>query len=164
VRGERIKNVRKIKEHALSIRPTFKYACNNGDVEEVRKYIKEGYDCSKNDEEVSLASRDGYLEIVRLLLENGANCTALDNYAIRYASENGHLELVQLLLKHGADCTDYNNSENNISKVLILSKLLILAPVYMGGIYFIYIMLCCNSSLSNIYYIFYIQNLGQYFY
>jgi hypothetical protein len=54
----------KIKEHALSIRPTFIGACKNGDIEEVQKYIDEGVDCTYN-----------------------------DNYAIRYASLNGYLEI-----------------------------------------------------------------------
>jgi ankyrin repeat protein len=94
----------KIKEHALSIRPTFEYACNNGDIEEVQKYLEEGYDCSGNAQEVSIASKEGYLEIVCLLLRHGADCTAWSNYAIREASKNGYLEIVRLLLENRADC------------------------------------------------------------
>ena len=52
------------------------------------------------------ASYNGHLKVVRLLLENGADCTAKDNEAIRWASEEGHLEVVELLKKHGAKLPD----------------------------------------------------------
>jgi hypothetical protein len=48
----------KIKEHALSIRPTFRYSCKIGDVEEVQKYLDEGYDCTEqNNKAIIVASK-----------------------------------------------------------------------------------------------------------
>jgi hypothetical protein len=49
----------KIKEHALSIRPTFIYTCKTRDV-------------TINDEALREASFYGYLEVVKVLIEAGA--------------------------------------------------------------------------------------------
>jgi ankyrin repeat protein len=48
------------------------------------------------------ASRDGHLEIVRVLLrDRRVDPTASNNKAIWWAARNGHAEIVQLLLKDG---------------------------------------------------------------
>ena len=39
----------------------------------------------------------GHLEVVKYLVENGANIHGRDDLAIRWASENGHLEVVKYL-------------------------------------------------------------------
>jgi len=52
------------------------------------------------------AVRSGHLEIVRLLLENGANVNALEHEdwtPLYYAANNGHYRIAKLLLEHGAD-------------------------------------------------------------
>jgi ankyrin repeat protein len=49
---------------------------------------------------IRLASERGHLEIVRLLLEAGADYTANDNYAIRLAGMNDYPKVVKLLEKH----------------------------------------------------------------
>ena len=54
-------------------------------------------------------SKIGQLEVVKLLIENGADITVGDNCAIRWASRNGHIEIVKLLIENGADCTAWNN-------------------------------------------------------
>jgi ankyrin repeat protein len=44
---------------------------------------------------IRLASCNGHVEVVRLLLnDNRVNPSELDNYAIRWASHNGHVEVV----------------------------------------------------------------------
>ena len=48
------------------------------------------------------ASAKGHLDVVRLLLEHGADVHARDNYALRWASDNGHLNVVSLLKQYGA--------------------------------------------------------------
>ena len=45
----------------------------------------------------------GFLPIVRLALEKGADIHARNDYALRYASEDGHKDVAELLLKNGAD-------------------------------------------------------------
>ena len=55
---------------------------------------------------VHWACSNGHLEIVRLLLCQGADMSIRDNdgdTALHDASSNGHLEIVQLLLCQGAD-------------------------------------------------------------
>ena len=50
----------------------------------------------------------GHLEIVKLLLENGANVNQMSYHgsygsdSLGYAAYYGHLEIVKILLKHGA--------------------------------------------------------------
>ena len=55
------------------------------------------------------ASAYGHTEVVKLLLEAGADVTFEDNYAIEWASVNGHTEIVKLLIEAGADVTAWNN-------------------------------------------------------
>ena len=48
------------------------------------------------------------LEIVKFLIENGANVHVNNNEVLKKASENGHLEVVKFLVQNGAD-VDANN-------------------------------------------------------
>ena len=60
---------------------------------------------------VHLAAENGHLEVVRLLIEKGADATAEDDdksTPLHYAAENGHLEVVRLLIEKGADATAAN--------------------------------------------------------
>ena len=50
-----------------------------------------------------LASIGNHLEVVKFLLEKGANIHAQDDYALRSATENHHLEIVKFLLEKGAN-------------------------------------------------------------
>jgi len=43
------------------------------------------------------AAERGHLEVVKYLIENGANIHAADDYALRWAAYNGHLEIVKYL-------------------------------------------------------------------
>jgi ankyrin repeat protein len=42
------------------------------------------------------------LEVVKLLIENGADVSAEDNEALRWASYFGYLEVAKLLIENGA--------------------------------------------------------------
>ena len=51
-------------------------------------------------------SKKGYLEIVKLLIDSGADINVKDKKgrtALRYAVKNGHLEVVKYLIDKGAD-------------------------------------------------------------
>jgi hypothetical protein len=49
------------------------------------------------------SSYDGYLEVVKYLVENGADIHANNGYALKYASQHGYLEVVKFLVENGAD-------------------------------------------------------------
>ena len=54
-----------------------------------------------------LASNQGHVEIVRLLIENGIDVNHIDPHtgqnALHFASTNGSLEIVKLLIEKGID-------------------------------------------------------------
>jgi ankyrin repeat protein len=54
-------------------------------------------------DELIVASKYGHLEVVKFLVEKGANIHADNNLALRCASKYGHLEIVKFLVKNGAD-------------------------------------------------------------
>lgn len=58
------------------------------------------------------------LEVIKKLIEDGADVNARDNYALRWASKNGHLDIVRYLIEHGANIHANNDcallhAENN---------------------------------------------------
>ena len=55
------------------------------------------------------ASRYGYLPVVKLLIDLGANIHINDDSAIIWASSNGHLSIVELLINSGANIHAQNN-------------------------------------------------------
>lgn len=55
---------------------------------------------SELNEMLKWSSRYGYTEIVKLLLENGADVHADNDYALEWSSSNGHTEVVKLLKSH----------------------------------------------------------------
>lgn len=95
----------------ISCSPKIVRAASKNDVETVRELIKEGVDLNSNfdtyDSPLYYASKYGYLEIVRLLLEGGAETNPdLHSSAISFplleASRNGFIEIVKLLVDFGA--------------------------------------------------------------
>src|SRR6266851_1696452 len=55
-----------------------------------------------------LASREGHVEVARVLIEHGTNATARDSNGstpLHHASHNGHMDLARVLVGHGADAT-----------------------------------------------------------
>ena len=72
--------------------------------------IKNGADIrAQNNLAVIYAAENGRLSIVELLIKLGADIRAQDNNAIIYAAENGHLSVVKLLIDSGADIHAQNN-------------------------------------------------------
>ena len=56
-----------------------------------------------NDSALQLASVEGKLAVVEVLLAHGADVNAGGGWPLRNASENGHPAVVEVLLAHGAD-------------------------------------------------------------
>ena len=66
----------------------------------VKYLIGKGENITYNfNQALSTASRMGCFEIVKLLVENGANPNALNGYASKIASINGHLSVVEYIEK-----------------------------------------------------------------
>ncbi len=75
-------------------------ACRDGDVELVQALIQDGFDVTSNDNyAVQLASLHGNIDIIKLLIEHGADVTSNDNRALIWASENGQYDVVNYLLE-----------------------------------------------------------------
>ncbi len=71
-----------------------------------------------------MASENGHIEVVKLLLEANKPCTY---YALNWSSNRGHIEIVRLLLAAGSpysDCTvaalDWASSNGHIEVVKLL--------------------------------------------
>jgi len=65
---------------------------------------------ANNDLALCWAAENGYLEIVKYLVENGANIHANNDCALRWAAYKGHLEVVKYLIENGADIHADNDS------------------------------------------------------
>ena len=90
---------------------TFLSACERGRVTEVEHLLHAPLNPDARDAQndwmgIHLAARNGHLDIVRLLLEAGADKDAArqnGSTALHTAAWNGHLDVVRFLLEAGAD-------------------------------------------------------------
>ena len=82
-----------------------------GDLDEVRSRLQAGTDPNlvyHTNTALTYASRDGFTEIARLLIDAGADVNWIDGEGVTpliLASFKNHVELAELLLDHGADIT-----------------------------------------------------------
>ena len=88
-------------------------AAKNNDTNRINSILNKGkvdINAKNKDGETALmlASSEGHLEMVKLLVENGADYTN----ALRLASREGHLEVVKYLLENGADVNIKNKNGN----------------------------------------------------
>jgi hypothetical protein len=97
-------------------------ASEKGDVEKVKKLLKEGADENAENfggfTSLHIAASAGHIEVVKLLIEKGANVNAKNDGGygpLHYAARYGHIEVVRLLLEHGAD----PNIKNNVGETAI---------------------------------------------
>ena len=79
-------------------------ASENGHLEVVKYLVEQGADvCARYNYPLINASDNGHLDVVKYLVEQGADVRARDNYALRWAGYNGYLEVVKYLVEHGAN-------------------------------------------------------------
>jgi ankyrin repeat protein len=77
-------------------------AAKNGRLEVVRYLIEKGADIhAKHESALDWAVRNGELEVVKLLVEKGADIHSRDENALRWAAGEGQLEVVEFLLDKG---------------------------------------------------------------
>jgi uncharacterized protein len=96
-------------------------AVKSGNVSDVNAAINSGTDINTKDSEgltlLMLASQEGRVEVVRLLLEKGARVNVKeDGYgrtALILASRNGHTDVVKSLLEKGADVNIKQHNGSN---------------------------------------------------
>lgn len=94
----------------------FYWAVQAGDVSKVKKYIDEGADVEggelpwRSETPLQMAVRGGYLQMAKLLIEEGANVDAMIIYTpLMIASEAGDIEMARLLIQSGASINMSNN-------------------------------------------------------
>jgi hypothetical protein len=77
-------------------------SAGNGHLEMVKYLVEHGADIHKNDDEaLSVSAGNGHLDIVKYLLEKGANLNAEENYALQSSVENGHIDIIKFLFEYG---------------------------------------------------------------
>ena len=87
---------------SMSSTKDFLEACKEGNLVLVESLL-ESIKIRTLHSSVWMASENGHLEVVKYLVENGADFRVLDNRAVRHASVNGHIEVVKYLVEKGAD-------------------------------------------------------------
>ena len=89
----------------------FQRVSRYGDLNMVKCLINHGANIHAfNEEAVRNASQEGNLHVVECLISHGAYIHAYDDFALRYASARGHLDVVECLIEHGANI-HANNDE-----------------------------------------------------
>jgi ankyrin repeat protein len=70
-----------------------------GGLYQVKLLVEQGSDIHAYDDYVlRWSARNGHLEIVKHLVENGASIHAQDDFALIWSAANGHLEVVKYLV------------------------------------------------------------------
>jgi ankyrin repeat protein len=111
------------------------------DLKMVKELFRLGADSSNK--ALIKSAENGNLEIVKILVQNGANILAQDNEALRASSELGHLEVVKFLVQNGANihADDIDRDFGSILGAAIMSrnvdliKFLTGRGAYIGGNY-----------------------------
>ena len=104
-------------------------AVHDNNISAVQKHLAEGADpdgylCDWSGTALWRASRDGHVDVARLLLENWPASAAVDHRnsdgstPLHASIYNGHIDVVHLLLFHGADPLIPNIDNDNAYRVL----------------------------------------------
>ncbi|MGX9691388.1 ankyrin repeat domain-containing protein [Achromobacter anxifer] len=81
-------------------------AAKVGNLLEVKRLVAQarGADIHANfDASLIFAASEGYIDVVKYLVEKEANIHSCDESALKWAAENGHLDIVKYLVGQGAD-------------------------------------------------------------
>jgi ankyrin repeat protein/ppGpp synthetase/RelA/SpoT-type nucleotidyltranferase len=117
VQAEKEAEERRASEKRLP-RDMLVYACGKGDLQSVKRLLKDGVDVNAKDDygwtALHYASQNGHDKVVeQLLVKDGVDVNATDNdglTALRCASQGGHDKVVeQILVKDGVDMNATDN-------------------------------------------------------
>lgn len=99
-----------MREHTLiqnSLRDSLLQCCRHGDLEIV-KFLLDNGAIIYVDDALEISCIQGWYEIVRLLIEYGADVQYGEDFALRSAIDEHHRKVVKLLLDNGADIHTHN--------------------------------------------------------
>jgi ankyrin repeat protein len=97
-------------EYTYSILHGLQYACLTGNIEVVKHLVELGADIHSDDNSVLRYSvYNNHLEVVKYLVEQGADIHAGNNISLRVSAYKGYLEIVKYLVEQGANKTELNN-------------------------------------------------------
>jgi len=86
-------------------------ACENGYLDIVKYLVEHDANIHAwNDLALRQACHNGHFSIVKYLVEEGANIHAENDSALRFSSERGHLDIVKYLVEEGANIHAENDS------------------------------------------------------
>ena len=84
-------------------------ASENGHLEVVKYLVEHGADIhTREDYALSLATLNGHFKVVKYLLEQGTNIHAKNDRPLRWASVTGRLKIIKYLVDQGADISTKN--------------------------------------------------------
>ena len=85
-------------------------AARHGYLDIVKFLIEHGADIHENNDYIlQWASGSGYLDVIKCLVEHGADIHADDDEALHWASTNGCFDIVKYLVEQGADIHESND-------------------------------------------------------
>jgi ankyrin repeat protein len=82
----------------------------SGNLEEVKSHLIITTNQFEINQAFGTACEYGYLEVVKLLLENGAQIHSYSDYALHWACSEGHVEVVKLLISEFETIPELHNA------------------------------------------------------
>ena len=74
------------------------------DLQVIKELVEEGADIHANDDlALRWAAENGHLDVVKFLVKEGADIHVFDNIVLRWAAKNGYFKIVKYLVKEGAN-------------------------------------------------------------
>jgi len=88
------------------------------DLQVIKELVEEGADIHANDDlALRWAAENGHLDVVKFLVKEGADIHVFDELALRWAAENGHLDIVKFLVSKGANIHAENDEALRLAVV-----------------------------------------------